>query len=381
MRLITVPFVLILVFLVAISSLTASETRVFSMGQVGNFIHDNSNISMFPSTMLRYNNQLVTELRVKDNETFYSAEARLPLTDEIMLGVNFNRPITIFNPGIGNNITLNQTSDIYLGTKLALGDAGVRISLARDAFENDAVPKLEESARYLELAGGLSTDLYDVSASITLPSITSKIGDSKDEWGGLGLNMNGRYFHEASKRITYVPVFMLGFSSTSEDFVAGAGQPKVETGYGSLSFSLGAGLHYKIDSTNTLVLAIDPFRYSKTSADTKGAGELSTTSTTLPRLYLGLETRIASWLVGRIGANRAYVTQTITTDPDQGTKTETKQQFSPYNVTFGLGFSMGKLLIDIDINDGFLFEGPNFISGRTRDMVNRVSVSYAFDKE
>jgi hypothetical protein len=351
------------------------------MGQVGNFIHDNSNIRMFPSTMLRYNNELVTELRVKDNETFYSAEARIPINNDYMIGVNFNRPISFFNPGIGNNITLNQTSDLYVGTKLAMGDAALRISLARDGFKDDGTPETDESARYLEFAGGLSTELYDGSASIVLPSMESNIGELKDKWGGFGLNLYGRYFHEVSKKIQYVPVVMFGFSSSTEEMTPGANQDKVETDYGTMSLSVGFGIHYLIDQENTVVLAIDPFGYSKTSSDTKGSSETTTTRTTLPRLYLGLETKVKSWLVGRVGANRAYVTQTVETKPDQGDKSETTQQFSPYNVTFGLGISLGKILIDIDINDALLFEGPNFISGRTRDMVNRVSVSYAFDKK
>ena len=367
--------------LLCVAHVFGSETRVFSMGQVGPFIYDNSNIALFPGAVMRYGNEVVTELRWKDTESSFSAEVRLPINSDYMIGLNFNRPITTYIPLTTASVELNETSDLYLGTHFAGHDVGLRLSLGRDGFSEDSTfgnPKVDESARYLELAGGISSDRYDLAGSLELPSVTSEQGKMSDKWSGLGLNFNGRYFHQLNEKMQIVPVVQMGLSSSSRKLDYGTAQPDEETDYGILGLNLGVGVHYKIKEGNTLILAIDPFGYYRIKYKLKDVGETTITTVTLPRLYLGGEAAIKSWLVGRIGAYRAYQTITTKNKPDQGDAVESSVQQSPYNVSFGLGMKLGNFLIDIDINDGLLFEGPNFISGQSRDMVNRVSVSYLF---
>jgi hypothetical protein len=359
---------------------SASETRVFSMGQTGVFMDDNSNISLFPGTLMRYGNEIVTELRLKDEESLFSAEVRLPVNSYI-LGLNFNRPISLFDPGVGINISLDNTSDLYFGTKLGENDLGVRLSYGRDGFNRDStlgIPKLEESARYLEIAGGYSTDMYDASISLELPSVNSELGGDKDEYSGTGINVNGRYYYQYDTNMQLVPVVKLGYGSASRKTDLGGGLPQAETDYSSQMLNLGIGLNYQISENSLLIVAVDPLGYSKLKTDVKDGVESTTTTTTIPRLYLGAETTISSWLIGRIGANRAYQKVSTKTKPAQGDEVETSFQTSSYNVSFGLGLKFGRFLIDLDVNDGVFFEGPNIISGRFRDFSNRVSISYLF---
>ncbi len=372
--------ILVLVIVCALN-IFGSETRVFSMGQVGVFMYDNSNIALFPGAVMRYGNEVVTELRWKDTESSFSAEVRLPVLSNYMVGVNFNRPIGIFVPAMMSNVELNETSDLYLGTHFLGQEMAVRLSLGRDGFSQDSSSggvAMDESARYLELAGGISSDRYDLSGSLELPSVSSEQGESSDKWNGIGINLNGRYFHRLDEKVQIVPVLHLGFSTSSREYDPGYNLSKLETDYSTLGFSLGVGMQYQVNEKNLIILAIDPFGYYKMKTDVKDGTETIVTTKTLPRLYLGGETAIKSWLVGRIGATRAYQTQTTKVTPDQGDAVESSYQISPYNVSFGLGMKFGNFLIDIDINDGLLFEGPNFISGSTRDMVNRLSISYLF---
>ncbi|MCB0316114.1 MAG: hypothetical protein KDH84_23155, partial [Calditrichaeota bacterium] len=44
-------------------SAMASETRIFSMGKTGRFTYDNSNLQLFPGSLYRYNNLIITEMR------------------------------------------------------------------------------------------------------------------------------------------------------------------------------------------------------------------------------------------------------------------------------------------------------------------------------
>ncbi len=378
-------FILFIVFLLLCAAKMngwATETRVFSMGQSGLFLNDNSNILYFPGNVMRFGNEIVTELRLKDNEELFSAEVRLPVSS-YMLGLNFNRPINVFNPGVGTNIRLEQTSDLYFGTKIGGNDLGVRFSLGRDGYSQDSTlvqPRLEESARYLEIAGGYSTDVFDVSLGLELPSIKSELQRNKDEYSGNNIWINGRYFYQYNSEIKFVPVLQISFGSADRKTDLGAGIPQAETDYSLSNVNLGIGLNYQISENSLLVLAIDPFGYSTAKEKEKEGDEVTVTTTTLPRFYLGAEASIKSWLIGRIGANKAYQTITTKTKPNQGDEIERTTHQSPYNVSFGLGLKLGRFLIDFDMNDGFFFEGPNFISGRFRDFSNRVSVSYLFSK-
>jgi hypothetical protein len=384
--------VICLVFSIGfVSNTPASETRVFSMGQAGLFMHDNSNIRAFPGTMMQFNSEILTELRFKDNEALYSAEVRLPF-NEYVFGINFNRPIIVRYPGepslilpsVGQNIVLNSATDLYFGTKLGGNDLGIRLSFGADGFNQDSVagqPKVEESTRYLELAGGYTTDMWDASVSIELPSAESEIGGLKDEASGTIFNLKGRYFYDYSSKMKFVPVVQLGFGSGSQKTDQGGGQPRLETDLGLTYINLGVGVNYEIAENSILIVAIDPFGYSSYKQDVKTVGELTTTTTTFPRLYMGGETSIRPWITARIGANRGYQKITTEVKPDAGTKVETTSQASPYNVSFGLGLKFANFLIDLDINDGILFEGPNFISGSFRDFSNRVSVTYVFGNE
>jgi len=332
---------------------------------------------------MRFGNEIVTELRLKDNERLFSAEVRLPL-NSYMFGLNFNRPISVYNPGVGTNISLNQTSDLYLGTRLGNNDLGLRLSYGRDGYNQDSTffqPQLEENARYLEIAAGLSGNVFDLGLSFELPSISSEVSGDKDEYSGNNIMINGRYFYQYDTKIQFVPVVRLSFGSAGRDTDVGAGLPQAETDYSASNINLGIGLNYQFTENSLIIVGIDPFGYSKLKEDEKEGDETLTTTTTLPRLYLGAEAMIKPWLTGRIGANRAYQSVTTKITPDQGDEVETTYQTSPYNVSFGVGLKFGNFLIDLDINDGFFFEGPNLISGQVRDFSNRVSVSYLFSNQ
>jgi hypothetical protein len=387
------------VFLFAVQTIdvSASETRVFSMGQVGLFIPDNSNVSPFPGTIMNYGDEVVTELRFKDFEPSFSAEARIPI-NSYMLGVNFNRPISFMTPSVGEGfVSLTNTSDLYVGTELMGNNVGLRVSLGRDGYNQDSIltvfqPQLDESARYLEIAGGFSSDYYDVGVSIEMPKVKSElvtlppgtVETLKDEWSGTAINLAGRYFYEFNEKMKAVPVLRFRTSSSSQKTDQPGTAPQLQTDFSEFGINLGVGLNYQLNESSLLVLAIDPYGLYKLTTDVKDAGKLTTTTTSLPRTYLGVESKFWKRIVGRIGAIRSYDTIKTKAEPAQENSTETSFQTSPYNVTFGLGINVGSFLIDVDINDGMFFQGPNFISGQLRDLANRVSISYLFsnnDKE
>ena len=90
-----IRFLAILICGLAVMSLTATETRVSSMGGIGFYIRDNSNIFYFPGTVLQYQNQAVAELRAKNNDNLYTVGVHLAPSQGSTYGVYLNRPLSL----------------------------------------------------------------------------------------------------------------------------------------------------------------------------------------------------------------------------------------------------------------------------------------------
>jgi hypothetical protein len=356
----------------------ATETRTFSLGQTGLFLRDNSNVIPFPGTLLYYNNQIITELRIKDAENQFSGGVHLPfMKSGAVAGVYLNRPLLPMDPlGVGNNVALLRTTDLMYGMKLGGNNVGFRLSYASDAFEQDA-PDIEESARYIEAAGGISDKKYDLGVNFYMPSIENKTDFADDEYSAFGFGVNGRYFYSVSEKMEYVPVVVIGYTSGSQEYKPDVGSTE-KTDFSAFAVTIAGAMNYQVDENNLIILGVQPYSQTSTTIDVENLGETSTTATIFPAIHLGGETRITSWLSGRIGAFQAF--QTIATEfkPEGGTTTKSSSSSSFLNFSFGLGVEVGNFVIDFDLNDGTFFEGPYILGGRVRDTFNRVSVTYNF---
>jgi hypothetical protein len=93
---------------------------------------------------------------------------------------------------------------------------------------------------------------------------------------------------------------------------------------------------------------------------------------------MGIESKIADWLIGRLGAAQVFQSTTFTSKPDGGDETETTSYATEFKMTFGVGITFGSFLLDMAINEGLLFDGPNFISGTQEPIASRLSITYAF---
>ena len=83
----------------AFSTATATEVRVGTMGGVGFYTHDNSNIFFFPGAIYSYSGQVYGEFRVKSTPNAYSIGVNYPIGDYSVVGAYLNRPIPIISTG------------------------------------------------------------------------------------------------------------------------------------------------------------------------------------------------------------------------------------------------------------------------------------------
>jgi hypothetical protein len=374
----TVKAVIIIFVLSLVSSLYATETRVQSMGGVGLYIRDNSNIFPFPGTIKMYGNQAIAELRTKGDDQQYTIGMHLFNASKNVYGVYLNRPLTIpqdILTDIAPSLTLDHCISLLYAGNTRGYKYGLILSVAMDKSTDESTGDEEkQSARYFGIDAGISNEKYDLGLNLELPAANWNLGDDEDKWSGTGIGLNGRYFSKRSKEMEFVGLATLYFGFSGRE----AGEQ--ETNYNRMKLALGAAVNYQISDKNLAVLAVEAFGMNKDAIEVKDGPTTTNTTTTLPGIYLGVESQLKSWLIGRVGARQVYQTIKQSYKPDEGEESEESDSQSSFGVFFGLGIAVGNLEMDALFNESILFDGPNFISGMDNSLANRISITYYFDK-
>ena len=362
----------------SLTDLCATETRVGSMGGVGFYLRDNSNIFVFPGTFLDYQNQVVGEFRVKNDDQFYSIGAHIPVSSSTAVGAYLNSPLNLIVPGgVIDNVELNRASDIFYGTKMDNFNLGINLRIGMDKYTSDA-DSLTESARYIAVGAGISNKKMDLGLLLEFPGASLEEGSLERNYSGFGIGFNGRFWLEKKGKFQLLPLVYGYYGTSSREIKPGGGGTTQETDYGNLQLAGGLGINYELNDDNLIVLGLEAIGYSNYSTDVKDAGESSISTMTLPGIYLGIESKVVDWCIARLGAAQVFQSTTFTSKPDGGDETETTSYETQFKMTFGLGIMFGNFLLDAAINEGLLFDGPNFISGTQEPIASRLSITYSF---
>lgn len=371
------------IFLILFSSISlATETRVLSMGGISPFIRDNSNVFYFPATINQYSNQAIAELRLKQGSGDNSIGIHLPIMSGAVLGVYLNQPFDVPSnyTQITPNLELKNSITAIYGTKMSNFDVGVLIAMASDSWENSTTkPKVEESARILNIGAGISSPIYDLGVMLNLPSVSHNADPAEQKYGGMGLDVYGRYFMKRSEKFELIPVARLGFGSTSYEDDSGVAEvPKGEVDYSKLNLELSVGLNYQMNSDNIALLGLELFGLAQNSEEVKNGYKNTSTTRTLPALFVGIESTLKPWLIGRLGATQSYYKSTTKYEPKEGEDSESSSTDSSFNLSFGFGVKVSGFMLDAYFNENLFFDGPNFISGQGNSIAHRISVTYNF---
>lgn len=373
MRLFNIKFSSMVLALFLFSSLYASETRVATMGGGGIFLQDQSNIFLFPGTIHQYPDLVVTEMRVRSNDRFYSIGMHMDY-GSMTSGLYINQPINSILLSTGQSQLLNNATPInsafayFLGMELGGMDAGFGFIGASTSYEDNSFdPKQEESATYMGILAGVSNDMMDLGLLFELPSITLKNPDA--EYSGFGLQANGRYYLAKRNGYSIYPVASVSFGST---------EIKDAIEYGLFAFAVGVGVEKQINDDNLFVVGLEVSRI-QTSSTPNGGVESTFALTTLPGVYVGIESRISSWLIGRVGATQVNQQGVNKTDGDQTGLTTS----SDFLVSLGLGMEFSNFLLDFNINETSLFDGPYIFAGTGAGtpFATSISITYNFGGE
>jgi hypothetical protein len=260
--------------------------------------------------------------------------------------------------------------------------------------------------------------LLDVSALLRINSATGKhtppaavpSGNQELNMTGTEIALNARLFMKLSDKFSLVP--MARFSTFGYEpeykYEVAAGN-KLNTKpfkYSRTDFEVGVGTNITVTGGRIFAgLSMESISLKNDSTSFVGGGlvrpaatqmqtrKYSTSVLSLPKVNLGAEFEIASWLTGRIGYFKAFASQTITDEkPSPAKKEETKYTFDlqfcpPYGtaaaadqlLSLGMGLHFDRLSIDGYLCEKWLADGPWVASGVANSMFGVLSLSYSFN--
>jgi hypothetical protein len=155
--------------------------------------------------------------------------------------------------------------------------------------------------------------------------------------------------------------------------------------YVDLAFSL----QVKANENNKIIFGVTPFIYNpmsfeETNDSDSGSNTWNEDRTTIyfPIYNLAVESKITSWLTGRFGANQSYSHVNFSWDASNDGENDDDNEFEFYDKNYymnlGLSFNFGKFYVDSVLEQELLFDGPNFLGGKSNGLASEISVKYSF---
>jgi hypothetical protein len=283
-----------------------------------------------------------------------------------------------------------------------------------------AMQKLEASNNQTGIKGGVlleltSSVLIDGSVLFRLNSSSVDFTDSNPGANptaqsyaatGTELGVNGRVFLKFSDKLTVVPQVRFatfGYQPELSDNTTPAPPSPVNNkpnDYGRTEFEVGVGVNSNFQG-GWVTVGVAAQSISLTNDVTTqpgGAGTpLVVTKNTvswfdLPKINVGAEFELLSWLKGRLGYFKRLSSMSSTVEPPSpGQKTETSTSLEPgyipslgftgaqQQVALGLGIDVNRISINGYVGERVLAAGTWLMSGRVQDLFGVVSISVKFD--
>ncbi len=392
---------LIVVLVIVAGSLFATDSRMAALGSPFGYIRDSSDLSSFPGAINRYNRQLVGELYSSGSSSDWTIGANLPIMNYIWgvylntnTGVNVDSyintaPPNYYSPG---DLDISKKIQFYVGL---MDHFGAGFAMAIDSKKTDMADNpnkfYEAAATYLEFSGGMSTDKIDAGGKLSIAgaSVENDINENTEKYSEMTLQGSGRYYLMDNNSLAVMAVGNLAINTIKEESKVVAASTITGTIKDShMMVDVGIGANYKMGEKNTVIFGVKPLRFATYNNEESGSNQSGHDGTKygytyVPEYNLAVESQIASWLVGRVGARQNYLFYSRTYDPTgdwddvSGQEEDTDSYYtSSFNMNLGLGFKFGKFCIDTVLSKSLLHDGPYFIGGTGSGLATQVSVSY-----
>jgi hypothetical protein len=374
----------------------ASDTRVRSLGsQTAPFIEDNSNVFMWPATLVNYANLFTVTagyydvVKSYDDRGYYddSMTAQFGLTYGLgednkygVFGIWFqehtwgpNESGAWFGPGPNFSEDVYNKWNLMWALSFETIDIGIRWERADESYEGTGGGETyQDYMSYSTLGLGLRWDIsdatyLDAAFDYTTVGYTYQDGDTEiieaDNKGIMALR--ARMFYEWTDVITWVPYFSYkggDLSIKSNETNMPDDECVGIKGY-MLDFGLAANIN--VNDDNLIIVGIEPYGiYSGEASECGSAADVDKVKMTiLPGFVLGLESDVKDWLTFRIGCDKALLKTTFESTPSGGEKYEDAYTWAPFNWHLGLGFHVGDFDIDLLVNKEAPFSMGYWMTG------------------
>jgi hypothetical protein len=255
-------------------------------------------------------------------------------------------------------------------TSIALG---ARLNWAKSSFEDaggqTTAPfpfnNVGEDFNTLGFTGGAKFDLgnngmMELAATLAWLTFEDQVAGVQDA-GNISYNLAGRIFTDLSDKTTLVPVVRYGsFDLTPE---GQADNSKID------QLNLGVSLQRMMNGDDLLIVGI-AFNYMNME---DGASGLKSSAWQMPNLFMALEFDIYSWLTGRVGASKPFVS---TTDEPISGGSSVKFFDSSFEFGLGMGLHFNNFDVDANVNPESLFSGGYLFSGDSSNPIGRITGTY-----
>ncbi|MBI4721637.1 MAG: hypothetical protein HY769_01295 [Candidatus Stahlbacteria bacterium] len=348
---------LLVLFILWTHSVMSTETRVNTLGGVPYFLIDNSNVCLYPALITNYPNEFIGEVKHPSISGFIDL-GRLGIFG---IGINNDSASSILTEAIKDADFTHFSSPppqfaMYYGRKIRrLGAVGLKLNAANEFYE-EAPSNSSQSIWILGSTIGLTYPLSRRS-SIDFMAGTQRFGFKSKYLLGTGDSV---IFKDQGKYSITGGVRALSLLSPTSLLIIGATYNKFDVSWlkGKVSevLTLGTteaytGISLSASSKATIIFGL---LVSKSEADTiTGQTTFNTITYSVPKIVMGMETRLNDWSIVRIGANKDfnYRILKVITMPDSVEIKNEQVKETTFNLSFGFGFSLRDFELDIMCNE------------------------------
>lgn len=313
-----------------------------------NLIKDATDVRVFPQSAVDYRNLVRFDLQ--GHET--SSGLLLFGDDATTYGVTTTA-------GAGANLV----NAIY-----AAGDLGVSlgVEMGGESSTPDGGDETGTSGMGVTLGVGYDMGDMEIGAGLVFANSSDVVGgEDGPSSSALGIGAVARSFADSGEGTQLGWFAGFGFASGSDTVGDDTSSDSAIT--------LGAG-YGPVYTTDKGTVAAYGSLDVETTSTTPAEGDGDSTMTITPGFHIAAEVWISDSLVARGATSYGW-------DMASGTdaaKTATSSKSSSYAWSTGLGWKAGNLQVDGVLGEGFLSNGPHFVSGAEGALFTQVSASYSF---
>ncbi len=382
--------IITLLSLFVITTVFATQSRMSGLGNPYGLIQDDTDVFTYPATIFDYSGVAVGEIQQFSGSTNWSMSTNIPIL-AYKLGVYLNKDTGFDIPGYGSDLDIPKSVEFNLGFMdiFAVGfGTAVDYKAKEEYVLAEGTKTVEPKANFYSFFGGYSANNMDFGFRVEMANAEDVLNSGEYfEMTNTAFEVNARQIVTLDYNLEVIVQAGYAMDMTEYNLEELDGTKINDVEMTNTILDLGFGLQVKPNDKNKIIFGLTPFIYNPmTEKTTTYNGDDSTKQEDemiflfLPEYNLAVESQITSWLTGRMGAHQSYahVTDKVNYFSDNQDDTESTYYQKDYYMNLGLTFSFSNFCVDSVLEQELLFDGPNFLGGKSNGLASEISVKYKF---